>query len=258
MTHAPHDPFANSPRRESDSNAPESDHDLTPPPGVLQPGMLESAGVPMVAPPPMGAADATWRPEAPKRLAQLVVIATGVFTLGSLLGVFAVQGQIDTLKQTLEDGTAGTPSFNAGMMLTLLGGPLSFVALAMWMSRIRANLAATGVRTGGPRAVEWWGWFVPLANYVLPYLGMRAIARRSVSTALLLAWWIPFALWWALWGLSQVVSFSAIDLATGQLANDSALDALYPISVAQGILIVTSWAFLTMIVRRTTARHLAG
>lgn len=213
--------------------------------------------MPGQAPPPGTFATAGWAPEPPRTLATTTIILTGVYALTQLLGAFTVQGAIEDTKAAIETGdTSLNP---AGTLLQFLSFALllaAFVVLAMWMAKIRKNLVHKGITAGGPPHVEWWGWFVPLANFVLPLLGMRAIARRKVGMGPLLGWWLPWCLVWVVSVAAQVTSILAVDLQTGKLANTDALEASVPLTYVATAATIVSWIFLTVIVRRVTARHL--
>lgn len=213
--------------------------------------------MPGQAPPPGAFAPAGWAPEPPHTLALATIILTGVYALTQLLGSFMAQGSVEDAKAAIETGdTSINP---AGTLLQFLSFAVmlaAFVVLAMWMARIRKNLAQQGINAGGPPHVEWWGWFVPLANFVLPLLGMRAIARRKVGMGPLLGWWLPWCLVWIVSVAAQVTSVLAIDFQTGEITNSGALDASVPLAYAATAATIVSWIFLTVIVRRVTARHL--
>ncbi|NTV39935.1 MAG: hypothetical protein HGA51_08285, partial [Demequinaceae bacterium] len=114
---------------------------------------------------------------------------------------------------------------------------------------------ARGEVVGGPPAVEWWGWFVPLANIILPFLGMRAITKGRASMALLAGWWSTYLLSSALSVVSSAAIFGAIDWSTGKLSHPDALDSMTGFAWASGIVLVVSWVFLAMIIRVTTRRQ---
>lgn len=252
MTTPPQDPYENRPQPADGEPAPSPS---APPPGMLVSGAPEALPAPMqVDAPPLGMAT-DWTPERPTGLSTAAIVLTAAY---AGMGVFAgltTQATVDQLKNS--SGSASTsPAGAATSVLTLVVGVASLVVLALWMSRIRKNLLARGVKAGGPPAVEWWGWFVPFANFVLPLLGMRAIAQRKVSAGTLLGWWLPFCLVWILQGASSVISISAVDFSTGDLREDAAFGALVPIGYTSAVAIVISWVFLMMIIRRVTASHL--
>src|SRR5690606_1184369 len=125
------------------------------------------------------------------------IITTGAATALTVLSAVLAPSRRDVLEQQFTADASTTPQVDLLGPLSGLLWIASFVLLAIWMMTIRGNLRKRGIEPGGPPAVEWWGWFVPLAHYVLPYLGMKALARNKVDAVVLLGWWIPFALYWA-------------------------------------------------------------
>ena len=192
---------------------------------------------------------------APTGLARWTTILTGAVALLTLAGALTASAQVEELKTVLANPDNASP-FAGQNPLSLLTTPLlitSFVLLALWMSRVRSAMTARGEVVGGPPAVEWWGWFVPLANFVLPLLGMLAIARRKASIGSLIGWWVSFCLYWVLSWASVVPSITAVDLATGELANPDALNAIVPIAWGSALSLIASWVFLANVIRQTTA-----
>jgi len=239
-------------------------------PGVLvpgaTPGLLVPAGAPSAPPaPPVGAFApmAGPPPVAPTGLATWATVLTGAYAAISLITAALTPMLTERLKDTLADAVAGeqTSPFGDPLsgLLNLVSSAVSiaaFIFLALWMAKIRANRTQLGETPGGPPAVEWWGWFVPLANFVLPLLGMRAISRRLVGWGVLLLWWLPFCAVWLLTPISVSASFRAIDLTTGELTNPGVLDQMVPLAWASAALLVVSWVGLAAIIRKTTAKHL--
>ena len=123
------------------------------------------------------------------------------------------------------------------------------------MSKLRAARTARGEAIGGPPAVEWWGWFVPLANIVLPFLGMRAITKARAGMGILLGWWLAYMAAGAVSVGTVVAVFGAIDMPTDKLAHPEALDPIVGIMWASAIALVISWVFPAMIIRTTTRRE---
>jgi hypothetical protein len=259
------DPFANPPG----TPTPDASEPATPPPfeapgspapGVLAPGML-TPQAPPPPPPAVGAfpAPAGPPPLAPKGIAQWALVTTGFYTLLALGSALLTPFIIEELKSALED--PDNPQMSPLSTLSGLAGNAvaiaSFVMLALWMSRIRANRTRLGDTPGGPPAVEWWGWFIPVAWFVLPLLGMRAITRRIVGWGVLLGWWIPFCAMWLVTYVSSSAQFRAIDFATGELTRPEVLDQMVPLAWASAVLLAISWLFLVVIIRKTTARHLS-
>jgi hypothetical protein len=227
----------------------------TAPPGVLSPGMLPSA-----APMPPGYTPPPASPTLPAGgLATAAIALTGAYAALGLVAALIAPHTVSMVKDAFDNPDSARVDFGtfAVGLITNLVAITSFIFLALWMARVRSNRTLLGETPGGPPAVEWWGWFIALANFVLPLLGMRAITRRLVGWGLLLAWWIPFCLFWLSQTVVGTAQFRAIDLSAGELKNPDALDQLIPFSWASAVLLAASWVFLVLVIRRTTARHTA-
>ncbi len=196
---------------------------------------------------------------APTTVALWAIILTGAVAALGLVSAATIATQVDDLKIVLADPDNASP-FAGQNPLSLLSGPLmiaSFVFLALWMARVRTAMAARGEVAGGPPAVEWWGWFVPIANFVLPFLGMRAITRGRASVGMLVGWWVTFCLYWVVSWATVVPSLTAIDYSTGELTNPDALNSMVPLTWAGALTLAVSWLFLVLVIRQTTAAEKA-
>ncbi len=196
---------------------------------------------------------------APTTVALWAIILTGAVAAIGLVSALTINSQVEELKTVLADPENASP-FAGQNPLSFLSGPImiaSFVFLALWMSRVRAAITGRGEVAGGPPAVEWWGWFVPIANFVLPFLGMRAITRGKASVGMLVGWWVTFCLYWVLSWATLMPSVTAIDYSTGELSNPDALDAMVPLTWAAALTLAVSWVFLALVIRQTTAAEKA-
>jgi hypothetical protein len=234
-------------------------------PGVIAPapsaGAQQAYSAPPAYPappayaPPLGSAPP---PEKPSGLALAAIVLTGAYAAGSVVSALLTP----TTVQNIKDAAANPDEVNFDVGTTVVGLLSSvlalgaFVFLAMWMWRIRGNRTAVGYTPGGPPAVEWWGWFIPVANFVLPALGMRAITKGIVGIGKLLGWWVPFCLTFVATGFISVAQFFAIDFTTREVTHPETLDAMVPVAWLAAALLVVSWLFLVAIIRRTTDRHL--
>ena len=199
----------------------------------------------------------TVAPSGSSKIALWATILTGAYAAIGLVTAALTPATVDALKKTLENPENSDP-FAGNNPATLLSTPIaiaSFVFLALWMQRIRNARKSRGEVVGGPPAVEWWGWFVPLANIVLPFLGMRAITKGRASMGLLVGWWSTYVASSALGLVSGLATFRAIDLSTGELAHPEALDSMAGLAWASGLALAVSWVFLAMIIRVTTRRE---
>jgi len=232
------------------------DNQYTPPPGVLVPDSAAPA-VP-VPPPPPGFPAPNFSPTLPANgFATAAIALTGAYTLFAIFSALTVSSTVERTKEALENKETATGGLDTVLSaVSSLVGITAFVFLALWMARIRSNRTALGDTPGGPPSVEWWGWFIPIANFVLPLLGMRAISRKAVGWGLLLAWWLPFCLVWLIGPITASATFRAIDFSTGELSNPDALDSMIPLTYASATALVVAWVFLVVIIRRTTARHI--
>jgi hypothetical protein len=132
--------------------------------------------------------------------------------------------------------------------------------MIVWLWRAAKNTEVLGGSTG--RFGPGWaigGWFVPLANFVIPYLITRSIDRASSAPAptdsaprgamppdnagLVRAWW-------ALYLIGQVVSLTAIALAC-----TTAVDAgqVRPVIVGAGIVQGVTWLLAGRVVAAVSA-----
>lgn len=196
---------------------------------------------------------------APTALALWATILTGAVAAISWISAFTAPSQLEETKAVLADPENASP-FAGQDPVTFLSAPLmiaSFIVLALWMSRLRSAMTNRGETPGGPPAVEWWGWFVPLGNFVLPFLGMRAVTRGKASIGVVVGWWLAFCLYWVVSFASVLPTFTAIDLATGELTNPEALDVLVPLAWAATLTLTISWAFLALTIRQATAAEKA-
>ncbi|MFP5361056.1 MAG: hypothetical protein ACLGHM_11245, partial [Actinomycetes bacterium] len=193
--------------------------------------------------------------EKPEGLAKALIIVAAAFTLVALVSAVFAQGDVDAIRQAAETGEF-VPS--AGSLVTLLGTPLliaSFVIYGLWMTRMRRNREAMGIKPG-LGGVEWWGWFVPAAGLVLVPMGARRVSGRSVSLGLLLGWWLTFVLTRIVaQGASALAQFS-VDLTTGELVRPELLDAYPSLIWASFALTLISFAFFVQFIRAATQHHL--
>lgn len=195
----------------------------------------------------------------PKTLALWTIILAWVAAVASALSAALIASDwTGYLEYSIDPSSTPSGTVLLGSLFSMLGTPAmigTYVVLGLWWGRIRANRASVGQPVAGVGGVEWWGWFVPVANYVLPLLGMRKLTERLVGWGALLGWWIPFAGYWLLNGVMFVGVFGAVDINTGDILIDKAL-WLGPVFGFAAFLLIPSAAFLTVIVNKVTKTHL--
>lgn len=163
--------------------------------------------------------------------------------------------ELATYSTTAPDDLSGVGMASSLISLLAYGAAIgAFLSLGLWWQRIRNNLNAIGHKVDGPPAVEWWGWFVPLANFVLPFLGMRAISKRSVGVGILLGWWLSFCAVFITIAVVSVVALASVDYQTGEITGDLTTASAVSNSLI-AVFITISWAFLAVIVNKVTKTH---
>lgn len=216
-----------------------------------QPGMY--AGMPPAGMPPAGpwtvgyAPPMQWTPvQSLRGLATAVSILLGIMVAIDLVGSIAFFRRA-ALTSDLLDGT-GFPSLDdlddaddfAEVAFALIGfGSLPLIVVFMiWFYRARSNTEAWYA----PQATmsKGWaigGWFIPLANYVIPMIVANDIWKRSdpqpvdhmgrpSNRVLLWAWWIVFGLSGILLTISLGVRETEEDVEDGDVSPNDYLEAL--------------------------------
>lgn len=96
------------------------------------------------------------------------------------------------------------------------------LAFLMWLYRVRANLPALGIedaRWGPGWAVGWW--FVPIMNFVAPFMVVRDVWKASGPEARADTWQslptpAPLWWWWGLWLIGGWGVYIALGLSLQQ------------------------------------------
>ena len=161
-------------------------------------------------PPPLPGWARPYRPLAHRSAWALAAVSVAM--LGALLMLAAVLAVVLT-GETLN--RAPQPLFGAwaaGYAIYAMGGLVAGpVAVAIWMHRAYRNLPALGARA--PQWSPGWaaaGWFVPLANLVMPYRVACELWDGAAAP-----WWRRLPLletWWATWLASLLLGLLSIAL----------------------------------------------
>lgn len=209
------------------------------PAGAMPPGGAWPGGAPGGYGPPM-----QWTPVQPLRgLATAVSILLGVVAAIDLLGAIAFFRRA-SLFGDLRDGRmfAFSEADDADDLVEASLGLLGFGALAtaivfvIWFYRARSNTEAWYA----PQATmsKGWaigGWFIPLANYVIPMIVANDTWKRSdpqpvgpmgrpTGKALLWTWWIVFGLSGVLFSISFGVRETKEDVEDGEVSFADYID----------------------------------
>jgi|GEM_PF-759150 len=250
--------------------APDQQPQQPPAPQPPTPGMIPGAQPPASSPgmiagaqPPAAAYGVPGSPVVPP-VEKPTGVATGFLAVTAGYGLVALglaafaQSDAESIREIFESGDLTTGTTGPGQtVLSFLSFPLlvaSYVFYGMWMSRMRRNRQERGLRTG-LGAVEWWGWFVPIASVVLVPMGARRVGGPNVSLGVLLGWWLGWVVAQGLSFAAQFAVFSAIDITSGDLTRPEQLDMYAPYSWAAAAALLVSWGFLYMFVRKATETH---
>jgi Domain of unknown function (DUF4328) len=180
-------------------------------------------------------------------LVALAIAGAALFTVGEGLDLLAALVAPDSIVEAVGAG------FQIVAFLASLAGLVgSAIAVPMWMHRAFRNLPALGARD-----LRWspaWaagGWFIPLANLVIPYLVTRELWIRAGGEPapvwpLLPAWWVAWVGAYILQvGSNLAGRFSRIGGDALGILNDVGL-------VLAGVLLIL---VVQRITRRQRTRH---
>jgi len=175
-----------------------------------------------------------------------VIVASAaqpLFFLGYLLVATAAVGGTGSSVRV-----AGALVLGLGELIYVIGLVGAAIAVPMWMHRAFSNLPVLGAQ--GLRWSPGWaagGWFIPFANFVIPYLVLRELRSSSGASASGLG----TGAWWALWIAGGVLTAAASPFTRSDPTTASLLGLVYtPVYFVAGILFIN-------IVREITSQQRA-
>jgi uncharacterized protein DUF4328 len=204
----------------------------------------------VAAPPPAWA-----RPYAPpesRATAAVTLVGVAVGATGLLL---LAQSVVFVIVLTSFQGSAldsgvrvlGTGAFYL-YWAGLVGGA---IAVPMWMHRCFRNLPAlSAAPRGWSPAWAVWGWFIPLANLVIPYLVARELWRQVHLDGR-----SPFptvGVWWAAWVVALIGQVLSGTLLAATLAGFVGTMVADVVTAAAGVLLIV---IIRQVTRRQRARY---
>jgi hypothetical protein len=206
---------------------------------------------------PVAAPGPAWaRPYAPPDArAAAAMTLVGLASAGSVLIFIGEALALYVLLASL-DGTPFGVAVGAAVLVALFvyfaGIVGAAIAVPMWMHRAFRNLPALGAApTGWSPAWAAGGWFIPLANLVIPYLVARELWRRAHLDPERPG---PLVhLWWAAWIGAYVLGVAGnvagrFDVVAGDvvgMVNDVA-------TITAGVLLIV---FIRQVSRRQRTRY---
>lgn len=136
-------------------------------------------------------------------------------------------------------------------------GLLAIIFYLVWFSRVYTFIRATRGGTKYSNGMAIGGWFIPFANFVMPYLALRDAWRRGAnddSGFLVGVWWLCYILATALemfWSVGQRLLDNLFDSET---TNSLFLTFGWVGLLAQ----IGAWGLLGFFVQNLTARATAS
>src|SRR6188474_3275828 len=104
---------------------------------------------------------------------RLALVAVGAIVF-RILGAVTDDSQVFQVAGYALDGLEGLTAF------------IGLIVFLVWLARAHRAIAAAGGQASMSAGLAVWGWFIPIANFVLPWLGLRSAWRgaRSDSSAI--------------------------------------------------------------------------
>jgi hypothetical protein len=211
----------------------------------LEPRAIE---VPMqrVAPPDVRRSTATYR--SAHQLAMWLVAALGTLAVVAAITIpfraihIGLIHRVEHLAPVSESEVrASTDRLNAMGVVEAILMLVIVVLWLFWQYRAQSNLRALGaenLRYTPGWAVGWW--FIPIANFAIPYLTVRELVKASNPAAGAIDWAAPrtpviIPLWWGAW-LAHVILASA----GAAVAADPDTATFAQLAAREGLLIASN------------------
>jgi Domain of unknown function (DUF4328) len=243
-----------------------------PPPAAAPPGYYAEGTTPPV---PGGAPSASYAPPARWRsLRGLTTALTWLFAAHIFLSVLLIIGVFNHLRVLGDEEVLGVVrdteavndanAFPAAMIiLSGLVGLAIFVLLIIWLYRAAKNNEALGRQN--PRLGPGWaigGWFIPVANFVIPFIVLDDVWRgsdpsvarddpgwrRSSTLSAIWAWLVTAVIWY----IPTLIASSTGDVRADEPEKVRRDDILRIIGAIAGI---AAAVFAILVARRVAARQ---
>jgi hypothetical protein len=243
-----------------------------PPPAEPPPGYYAEGATPSV---PGGVPSAAYAPPARWRtLRGLTTALTWLFAAHIFLTVLLIIGVFNHLRVLGDKEVGGlvldtdavndANAFPAAMIiLSGLVGLAIFVLLIIWLYRAAKNNEALGRQN--PRLGPGWaigGWFIPVANFVIPFIVLDDVWRgsdpsvarddplwrRSSTLGAIWAWLVTAVIWY----IPTLIASSTGDVRADEPEKVRRDDILRIIGAVAGIVAAV---FAILVIRRVAARQ---
>lgn len=207
-------------------------------------------------------------------LAKANTILIGITAAITVFVAMLSPGANDAAQDFLDGRTSSTEFTDAIVGYSLVQGAASLLMLAamiivmIWMYRIASNLRAFGMSTTWHPLWAVFGWFLPPVLYVIPFLMLRELWKKSAQSAspdssssgenmTLWVWIVFFSLIPVVLAIFQAGSLAdqfssqGAETQANSLVDSGALGIISPlISIAAAV----AWI---LFVRQATERHVA-
>lgn len=155
----------------------------------------------------------THRPDVHGLRGRAIAASTAVFVV--LIGPVCMVLATFTFgsSQNTDEAKFGMALIGGAFVFILLGWPISAILMIRWLSLARANADAMFPAHFHRLSSGWaiGGWFVPLANWIIPPLVVTDVVRASNPTGdSLRAVWV----WWAGWVAANLILIGGFVLLT--------------------------------------------
>jgi hypothetical protein len=175
-----------------------------------------------------------------------VLVGATVVALGLLVLIYTqAVALLDSVRTSDYDTRAQEwlATLNSATGLYYLGLFTSAIAVIAWLSRAVDNTPSLGGGTPAytPRAAIYW-WFIPFANFVMPYRVVADLWRRMAiqperrGTVLVLTWWLA----WICSNIAQnvIAQMSGVDTVDGYQTFFTVAAGLTLINAAAGVVLM--------------------
>ena len=167
----------------------------------------------------------------------------------AVLRALVVRSIIDESTSDLIDSERALSSLRTLFFaLNIYVGIAIFVILIIYLFQTLGRFSRLGVNSRIPKWLSIAGWFIPLANMVIPYLLFRRLANANPATKTKAITALNF--WWFLWILGVFTGGMSEGLYTDYLDWEN-IDVLFSFFTAIGVLVAMAGSLFACIFFKT-------
>lgn len=138
-------------------------------------------------------------------------------------------------------------------------GLISFVAIVfflVWFTRVYSWVRATRGETKYTNTMAVAGWFIPFANFFLPYAAMRDAWRRGMNDengGLVVVWWLAY-----LGTIVFTIFYAVLENVPGMFEAETARAVFPLVGLVSMVVNIAAWGAWFYLVQRLTKRATTG